>query len=564
LRVGHLASGQDLGSKKGSITAAKGKDLLGTGNTMHDNKNKKLSREEALEKAMKHIYSSRDFPVISKYLIEINQKLSDNSVYTTASELANIIIKDYALTNKLLKLVNSAFYGLKTGKVSTVSRAVVLLGYENVRLAAGTLILFEHFQSKSNMIDMKEAVVQCFWCGIIAREIVIEQKQVDPEEAFICAMLHDLGRLLTILHMPKEYTAIKLKALHDNLNERKAAKAVLGVSYASLGRGVARSWGFSEKIGECMGQLSTMELKSFSRHIDALHAVSAFVNRLGHALLIGTSNQVDAVFSNLCNLYKNVLDIDKARLNGIVEASLDKVRKHADALRLNLNKSQFLTSLEEYCSKVLSQSADHLSEQQPEPDKRQKSPFRLSDINVEQSVELPEKCAADPIAVLIEGLQDVISAMAVDPDVNNVALMSLEIIYRALKFDQVILFINDTSRQVMEVRYGYGCDLNSIIRKVYFKIEDQEKDIFSLALNLQQDLIVENIQDDHIRRLIPPWFSQRFNPSAFVFFPIMYKHICLGAIYADRNQAGPPISELEHRYVGMLRNQMILALKYCK
>ena len=220
--------------------------------------------------------------------------------------------------------------------------------------------------------------------------------------------------------------------------------------------------------------------------------------------------------------------------------------------------------MEEYCSKVLSQSADHLSEQQPEPDKRQKSPFRLSDINVEQSVELPEKCAADPIAVLIEGLQDVISAMAVDPDVNNVALMSLEIIYRALKFDQVILFINDTSRQVMEVRYGYGCDLNSIIRKVYFKIENQEKDIFSLALNLQQDLIVENIQDDHIRRLIPPWFSQRFNPSAFVFFPIMYKHICLGAIYADRNQTGPPISELEHRYVGMLRNQMILALKYCK
>ncbi len=49
-----------------------------------------------------------------------------------------------------------------------------------------------------------------------------------------------------------------------------------------------------------------------------------------------------------------------------------------------------------------------------------------------------------------------------------------------------------------------------------------------------------------------------------MFLPIMYKQVCLGAIYADRRKKGPPISRLEHRHVGMLRNQMILALKYGK
>ncbi len=56
---------------------------------------------------LKRIRSASDFPAISKYLVEINQKLSDVSAHTTASELANIILKDYALTSKLLKLVNS-------------------------------------------------------------------------------------------------------------------------------------------------------------------------------------------------------------------------------------------------------------------------------------------------------------------------------------------------------------------------------------------------------------------------------------------------------------------------
>ena len=103
-----------------------------------------------LEKVLRRILRTKDFPTISKYITEINQKLSEPAIHSSASELANIILKDYALTNKLLKLVNSAFYGFVSGKVTTITRAVVLLGYDNVRLAALSLLLFEHFKSKTN------------------------------------------------------------------------------------------------------------------------------------------------------------------------------------------------------------------------------------------------------------------------------------------------------------------------------------------------------------------------------------------------------------------------------
>jgi HD-like signal output (HDOD) protein len=97
-----------------------------------------------LEKVLRRIRRTKDFPTISKFVIEINRKLAENTIHSSASELANFILKDYALTNKLLKLVNSAFYGFVSGKVTTVTRAVVVLGYDNVRLAAASLLLFDH------------------------------------------------------------------------------------------------------------------------------------------------------------------------------------------------------------------------------------------------------------------------------------------------------------------------------------------------------------------------------------------------------------------------------------
>ncbi|MEJ2038648.1 MAG: HDOD domain-containing protein [Desulfosarcinaceae bacterium] len=523
---------------------------------------KEAMRQEALDRVLRRIRKSREFPVISKYLIEINQKLSDGSAYTTASELANIIIKDYALTSKLLKLVNSAFYGVVAGTVTTVSRAVIILGYKKVRLAAGTLILFEHFQNQSSGADMKEAVIHCFWCGLMAREIATFSKLAEPEEAFICAMLHDLGRLLVIYHMPMEFAAIKLKAMQDNLEEKKAAKAKLGISFSQVGKTIARTWGFPEKIQESMGQLSARVLKSASKPIDRLHAVAAFVNELGHGLLLDDSSRVDALFEDRCLLYKAQVGVDKEDLDAMVRASLDNMRKHAEALRLSIDNSLFLSRLEAYCAFLGQVDSDPCSPGQPED--TGPSPFHLSDIKVEKAAQLPGQCAADPIAMLFEGLQEVINAMAVDPDVNNVALMSLEVIYRALKFEHVILFINDTTKQEMEARFGYGCDLKNIASKVRFKIDAWERDIFCLAINSSQDLVVEDARDPRLEGAMPQWHHNYFKTPAFIFFPILYKQVCLGAIYADRRKKGSPISELEHRHVGMLRNQMILALKYCK
>lgn len=79
-------------------------------------KTNKTTAETDLERTVKRIRQSEEFPSIFKYLVEINQKLSACQDASDASDLANVILNDYALTNKLLKPVNSAYYRLAAGK----------------------------------------------------------------------------------------------------------------------------------------------------------------------------------------------------------------------------------------------------------------------------------------------------------------------------------------------------------------------------------------------------------------------------------------------------------------
>ena len=100
--------------------------------------------QSPLDSLLARLQDRGDFPAFSKSIAEINRLTSSSRAHTgSASELANVVLRDYSLTNRLLRLVNSAFYGPFSGRITTVSRAVVILGFEQVRLAAASLLILE-------------------------------------------------------------------------------------------------------------------------------------------------------------------------------------------------------------------------------------------------------------------------------------------------------------------------------------------------------------------------------------------------------------------------------------
>lgn len=511
---------------------------------------------DPLKKALRRIRRTKDFPTISTYIVEINQKLNEQSIHSSASELANIILKDYALTNKLLKLVNSAFYGFVAGKVATVTRAVVLLGYDNVRLAAISLVLFEHFKSKTVARDLKDATISSFWCGLIAKEIARMQYMIDPEEAFICALLHQLGKLLIIYHMPHEYREIQFRVTQQEENELKAVRHVLGVTYKSLGLAVAKQWNFPESIFKTMVSLSNEALEDKSKRIDPLCALANFTNALSRVIDIVRPDRREAAIERLIELYHNYIVISARQLKGIMTSCLDSLYKHADALQFTVEESDFLMRLSGEQRQI------HKLAGGKDQDGADTGPaFRLyGGDEVAASVATSE--AEDAVSIIMGGIQEISSAMMGENDINDIATMSLESIYRALQCQRAILFIHEIRSKVMEARYGYGTGIEHLVGHVKFRLDaSMEEDLFLQSLQTGKDLIVEDAHAPELHRLIPEWYRSSIDAKAFIFMPIAFQNICVGAYYGDLDFVGPPINALEHKYLSMLRNQLVLAFK---
>jgi HD-like signal output (HDOD) protein len=103
--------------------------------------------------------------------------------------LARTILQDFALSNKLLKLVNTASYGQFGGTINTVSKAVVILGFETVRNIAMTLILLEFLQNKTQAIQLKDEVIQAIFSGVVAAKLSTENNIRDVEEVMVCSTI---------------------------------------------------------------------------------------------------------------------------------------------------------------------------------------------------------------------------------------------------------------------------------------------------------------------------------------------------------------------------------------
>ena len=513
--------------------------------------------ENPLDRLLKRIQQTDEFPTISKYVIEINQKLAANPNDSNATDLANVILKDQALTSKLLKMVNSAFFGLAAGKVSTITRAVVVLGYENVRLAALSLALFENFKGKSNSKHLKEAVVGSFWSGMMARELASMEGCIDPEEAFICTMMSHLGKLVMIYYLPDEYRQICTRMANEGIREAKAVRSECGVTYDELGVAVAEHWNFPPQIYNSMQPLSKDALHNKKKPPQRLSVVSSFVRELSDTIHGDRLEEDKKRIQALLECYQPHITVSKKQLKTLIKDSLENVHRHAQALSLDVAHSMFLDRLSAIYDPWKRSSS---IETNPETSHQASESFHLIDEN-QLNASAPIPATRNPKDIIMEGIQELSQIMMTDYDIETIAVMSLEILYRALDFQRALMFIQDSATKRMVVRYGYGHNCQQLIGKVNFQL-GAPKDLFNLSIKVGKDVIVADSYDEKMAHMVPSWYHEKIDAPAFVFLPIIFQKACIGALYADCDTEGLPVSETEHRYLGMVRNQLLLSIKH--
>ncbi len=187
-----------------------------------------------------------DLPTIPHTLQKVLSSLDE--VSTSARTLEEIIRTDPILAAKVLRLANSPLYGA-SGEVNSIDRAVVLLGFEEVKNLVIGLSLTSSFSGDLGVegLEARALWIHAIGVGTAAKMLGSRVDGVDPEELFTAGLIHDIGRFVMCLHFPEE-----TKELIEICKKRNCplAKAELeyGLSHSEIGAYLATRWGLSEQI----------------------------------------------------------------------------------------------------------------------------------------------------------------------------------------------------------------------------------------------------------------------------------------------------------------------------
>jgi len=191
----------------------------------------------------------QDLPPLPAVIVRVMQTISDPT--TSASDLNRLISADQALASKVLRLVNSSYYGFPR-KIATITNAVVILGFNTVRNLTTSLGVFNAFDGQGQKTALDR---DAFWAhsmatavaaGVIARRKGIGAKSV--EEVFIGGLMHDIGKLFLDQYFPDQYAiAVKL-AVAARISIWEAEKTALGVGHALVGKRIAEKWNLPHSL----------------------------------------------------------------------------------------------------------------------------------------------------------------------------------------------------------------------------------------------------------------------------------------------------------------------------
>ncbi len=168
----------------------------------------------------------------------------------SAQDVAKVLSSDQALAGKVLKLVNSSFYGVQQD-VTTISRAVVLLGFTGVRNLAMGFGSISALQKLGGELDMEGFWAHALANGAAAQSLApFVNRRTDPEEAFLAGLMHDIGAYVLAVAVPEIYAPILEDPGRDRL---EAESEMCGMTHAQVGRGLLKFWGLPHPFSDAAG-----------------------------------------------------------------------------------------------------------------------------------------------------------------------------------------------------------------------------------------------------------------------------------------------------------------------
>ncbi len=182
----------------------------------------------------------KSLPTLPPIVSKLNEMVEDEDA--TAISVGKVIERDQVLTSKLLRMVNSSFFGFPQ-RISTVSNAIVLLGFNVIKTLVVSSSIFDVMQSSD--IGLWEHSLGCAACATI---LATRRGIKNPEEVSTAALIHDIGKVVIRAEMPEEYQKIQDLVLTKDISMREAEEQVLGVQHSVIGGLLAKEWNLPDRL----------------------------------------------------------------------------------------------------------------------------------------------------------------------------------------------------------------------------------------------------------------------------------------------------------------------------
>ena len=163
---------------------------------------------------------------------------------TSAEEVGKAITTDQALASKVLKLVNSAFYGFP-GRISTITHAIVILGFSTVKNVVLTASIFDAFRNKgegSPVFNLEDFWLHSIACGAASLSIAKQLGSNEKEECFIAGLIHDIGKIILCQYMPQEFNFAIDQSRKNTQLFYETEKKLFDSTHEEVGGYLAERW----------------------------------------------------------------------------------------------------------------------------------------------------------------------------------------------------------------------------------------------------------------------------------------------------------------------------------
>lgn len=199
----------------------------------------KSEKRDHFRKALREI---KNLPTLPGIVMKLTKMAEDPE--TTTEQMGKVISKDHILAAKLLRLVNSAFYGFPQ-RISSLNSAIILLGFNVIKSLIISASIFEFMEEQD--VELWE---HSLGCAVVSNVLAKRLGVSDPEEVSTAGLIHDIGKVAIKMELPEEYEMIRQMVSDQQISMFAAEREILGLDHAEVGGWMAKSWNLPVKLVE--------------------------------------------------------------------------------------------------------------------------------------------------------------------------------------------------------------------------------------------------------------------------------------------------------------------------